>query len=265
MASYLLAGQESELERLQLQARVWEPAGRALLEGIPAAPGARALDVGCGARGWLGILDAWVGAGGTVVGSDTDERMLAAASAWTRAAGLSRVTLVADDLFDSRLGRGSFDLVHARFQIAPLGRADEQVAAYRGLLKPGGWLVLEDPDPGSWRLTPTAPAATALIELIQAGFQAAGGDFAAGRALPGLMRAAGLEPSVTAAVVALEPRHPYLRLPLQFAAALRPRLEALTGRERLDRLIADAEAELARPDTWGTTFTLIQAAARSTG
>jgi len=29
--SYLLAGQPSELHRLQLQSRVWEPAGRSLL------------------------------------------------------------------------------------------------------------------------------------------------------------------------------------------------------------------------------------------
>ena len=29
---YLLAGQPSELERLQLQSRVWEPSGRRLLD-----------------------------------------------------------------------------------------------------------------------------------------------------------------------------------------------------------------------------------------
>jgi hypothetical protein len=34
--SDLLAGQSSELERLQLQSRVWEPAGRALLAKIQA-------------------------------------------------------------------------------------------------------------------------------------------------------------------------------------------------------------------------------------
>lgn len=33
-AGYLLAGQASELERLQLQSRVWEPSGRRLLEEI---------------------------------------------------------------------------------------------------------------------------------------------------------------------------------------------------------------------------------------
>jgi len=40
-------------------------------------------------------------------------------------------------------------------------------------------------------------------------------------------RIAGLAPTVRARIVALVPGHPYLRLPLQFAASLRPRLEAL--------------------------------------
>jgi hypothetical protein len=43
--SYLLANQPSELERLQLA------------DGT----GGRALDVGCGAMGWLRILSEWVG------------------------------------------------------------------------------------------------------------------------------------------------------------------------------------------------------------
>jgi hypothetical protein len=46
-SGYLLAGQASELERLQLQSRVWEPSGRQLLEEVGDGGGARALDVGC--------------------------------------------------------------------------------------------------------------------------------------------------------------------------------------------------------------------------
>ena len=48
---YLLAGQLSELERLQLQSRVWEPSGRALLAHLGAGQGLRTLDVGCGCLG----------------------------------------------------------------------------------------------------------------------------------------------------------------------------------------------------------------------
>ena len=70
-AGYLLAGQASELERLQLQSRVWEPSGQRLLEAIGPGRG-RGLDVGCGVLGWLRLLSRWVGPDGEVVGTDVD-------------------------------------------------------------------------------------------------------------------------------------------------------------------------------------------------
>jgi 2-polyprenyl-3-methyl-5-hydroxy-6-metoxy-1,4-benzoquinol methylase len=73
---YLLADQPSELERLQLQSRVWEPSGRQLLSKLDGGSGGRALDVGCGAMGWLRILSDWVGPSGQTVGTDIDERLL---------------------------------------------------------------------------------------------------------------------------------------------------------------------------------------------
>ncbi len=258
-ASYLLAGQPTELERLQLQSRVWEPAGRALLAHLPGGSGRRALDVGCGVLGWLQLLSQWVGPRGAVTGSDIDDKMLAGARSFVGAEALDNVTLVKDDLFVSQLPAASFDLVHSRFQIAPLGRAAEQITVYRRLVKPGGWIVLEDPDMASWRVNPDAPAVQQLIDLINEEFRAAGGDFNAGRELPSLFGSLGVEPRLGAYVVALAPGHPYLRLPLQFATSLRPRLEALIGKGGLDDLVRQAELELSRPGTWGTTFTLIQA------
>ena len=262
-SGYLLAGQASEIERLQLQSRTWEPAGRAFLEQIPVPhSAARALDVGCGAMGWLRILSQWLGNSGTVIGSDLDEGMLRIAGDFVRVEGLANVELRKDDLFRSMLGPGSFDLVHARFQIAPLGRAEAQLGAFLDLLKPGGVLMLEEPDMSSWRVNPPSPNVTRLIELIGLGFKAAGGNFDAGRELPALMQGTGIQPRLRAEVIALESRHPYLRLPLQFARALRTRLEAILPASELDALIAGAESELSRPDVWGTTFTLIQASGR---
>jgi SAM-dependent methyltransferase len=258
-SSYLLTGQPTELERLQLQSRVWEPAGRELLTRLPGGSGRRALDMGCGAMGWLRILSEWVGPGGSVVGADIDDKMLAGAKAFVDAERLQNVTLSRDDLFASQLSPGSFDLVHSRFQIAPLGRAGEQLAVYRRLVKPGGWMIIEDPDMASWRVNPDAPGVERLLALIEEGFRVAGGNFNAGRELPGLLRGLGVEPSLDARIVALPSGHPYLRLPLQFATSLRLRLEALIGKAGLEDLLRQAEEELNRPGTWGTTFTLIQA------
>jgi hypothetical protein len=46
---------------------------------------------------------------------------------------------------------------------------------------------------------------------------------------------------------------------VQFATSLRPRPEALIEGTGLDELLEQVEHELGRRDTWGTTFTFIQA------
>jgi SAM-dependent methyltransferase len=257
--SYLLAGQVSELERLQLQSRVWEPAGAKALEQLGDGAGLRVLDIGCGAMGWLRILSKWVGDDGTVVGSDIDSNLLETASAFVEAERLANVSVVEDDLFASKLEPASFDLVHARFQLAPLGRTADQMASYRHLLRDGGTIFLEDPDTSSWRFNPPASSAERLTALIHEAFSVAGGDIDAGRRLPQLLRELGAEPTINAHLLALPAGHPYLRLPLQFAVALEPRLLDLVSSDELAALRALTEEELADPQRWGTTFTLIQA------
>jgi SAM-dependent methyltransferase len=261
---YLLADQPSELERLQLQSRVWEPAGRQLLSRLDGRSGGRALDLGCGALGWLRVLSEWAGPSGRVVGTDVDERLLDAARSFLDAEGISNVELVVDDLFESKLESASFDLVHARFVIAPLGRGREQVASFRRLVKPEGYLALEEWDLGSWHFNPPAPAAEQLIRLISDIFATLGGE--AGRCLPDLLREVGIdEPEIDAHVVALEPGHAYLRLPLQFSVALESRLLERLSEDELASVRREAESELAAPGRWGTTFTLVQSWGRVEG
>jgi SAM-dependent methyltransferase len=255
---YLLAGQASELERLQLQSRVWEPSGRGLLDEIGDGGGGRALDVGCGVLGWLRVLSEWVGPDGEVTGTDIDEAMLAAAGRFATDEGLRNVGLVKDDLFASELEPDSFDLVHARYEICPLGRAHEQMETYVRLARPGGTIVLEDPDTGSWHFNPPAPALERLIELIEEAFLASGGDWEAGRNHLHLLREFRIEGNVRAQVVALPTGHPYLRLPLQFATALEERLLGSVRADELERLRNESEIELQEPGRWGTTFTLLQ-------
>jgi SAM-dependent methyltransferase len=257
-ADYLLAGQASELERLELQSRVWEPSGRQLLDEIGDGRGARALDVGCGVLGWLRVLSEWVGPDGEVTGTDIDEAMLAAANQLVTQKGLRNVGLVKDDLFASDLEPDSFDLVHARYEICPLGRGHEQMETYVRLTRSGGTLVLEDPDAASWHFNPPAPALEKLIALIVEAFRLSGGDWEAGRHHVQLLREFGIEANVRAEVLALAPGHPYLRLPLQFATSLEERLLSLVTADELEELRRQGEAELEEPGRWGTTFTLLQ-------
>lgn len=256
-STYLLAGQVSELERLKLQSRVWEPSGRRLLEEIGGGRGARAVDVGCGVMGWLRLLSEWVGSDGEVVGTDIDDAMLAAATQFVTEEGLGNVVLKNDDLFATRLEPSSFDLVHARFELTPLGRGHEQMQTYVRLLRPSGTVVLEDPDWGSWHFNPPAKACQKLIALIVEAFTR-WGDAEAGRKHLELFRGVSMEGNVRAEVLALPPGHPYLRLPLHFSIGLERRLRSFVDAEELTQLNQEAEKELQQPGRWGTTFTVVQ-------
>ncbi len=250
-----MSGRQSELDRLQLQSRVWEPAGERLLQRLGDGSGLRAVDIGCGVMGWLRALARWVGPVGSVVGTDSQPEMLAAASEFLAAEGIENAELVEDDLFSTSLPAASFDLVHARFELAPLGRFEEQMETYRRLVRPGGVIVLEDPDSASWHFVPEAPAAQRLIRLIEDAFQVAGGDLNAGRRIPQLL---GQGAELSAELIALPAGHPYLRLPLQFAASLEARLHTIASASEVAALRSEAEVEIADPGRWGFPFTLVQ-------
>jgi len=91
-----------------------------------------------------------------------------------------------------------------------------------------------------------------------------GGDFGAGEGNAGRLAAAGLAPSVCRHVLHIPPHHPFLRLPLQFAAALRPRILGFLDERELTTLLAEADLELAA-GVAGTSFTLVQTWGRVPG
>src|ERR687883_2018044 len=100
---YLLSDSASELERLRLQARVWEPEAETMLDRIGVQPGWRCLDLGCGAMGILGPLSRRVGPGGQVVGVDRDPQQLAGARAYVHEQALTNVAIRDGDAYATGL------------------------------------------------------------------------------------------------------------------------------------------------------------------
>ncbi len=260
-ANYLLAGGAAELERLQLQARVWEPAAEAFLDQIEIRPGAHCLDLGCGAMGILGPLSRRVGPAGRVVGLDQDPKQLAAARQFVQEAGLANVEVVEGDAYCTTLPRHSFDLVHVRFVFAPAGRDDELLHEMLDLARPGGIVAIQEPDTHSWNCFPPNPAWDRLTQAILAAFAQGGGDFNAGQRTYHMLRQAGVaNVGIRAAILALQDRHPYMRSPLQFAASLRQRIVERAGMSeaQLDETLTAVEQAIENPETFITTFTVTQ-------
>jgi ubiquinone/menaquinone biosynthesis C-methylase UbiE len=133
---YLLTSGIAEMQRLRLQARVWEPAAIEFLATLNIEPGWKALDLGCGAMGVLQPLSRFVGETGTVLGLDSDETQLTAARSFVDEAKLANVSIVEGDAFNTDLPTGNFDLIHVRFLFAPVGRDAELLTELLRLVRP---------------------------------------------------------------------------------------------------------------------------------
>ena len=260
-STYLLAGGAAELERLRLQARVWEPEAERLLDQIGLPPGGSCVDLGCGGMGILGPLSRRVGPQGRVLGLDTDAKQLAAAREYVQANQLANVEILERDAYDTQLPRASFDFAHVRFVFAPVGRDAELLAELVPLVRPGGVVAIQEPDASAWNCYPAQPAWARLKAAILAAFARGGGDFNAGQRTFAMLKQAGLEDvQIRAAVLALPHPHPYRRLPLQFAASLRPRIldGGLLSEAELDETLAECERMVADPGTLVMSFIVTQ-------
>jgi SAM-dependent methyltransferase len=258
---YLFSGGPAELERIQLQARIWAPAAEEMLDAIGVRQGWHCVDMGCGAMGILEPLMRRTESQGRVVGIETDAVQLAALQKYLGATGLKNVEILDRDAYATGLPDASFDLTHARFLFAPSGRDPVLLSEMIRLTRPGGVIAIQEPDAASWNCHPSRPAWDKLKEIILHSFKIAGGDFDAGRRMYGLLRGTGiLNVQVRAAVVALHDSHPYMRLPVQFAASLRQRIisSGIVSETTLDELMRQVEAVTTDPATFTTSFTLIQ-------
>jgi len=265
MSAYGQHDPDVEKRRLRLQAEVLEPLSERVLDRLGSLEGARILDVACGAMGLLRALSRRVGAAGRVVGTDVNDAMVASARAYCAEQGLANVQVVQEDAYASTLLPRSFDVVHARLILAPVGRDDELAAQLARLVRPGGWIVLEEPDSfDSWRIWPDSTAHTRLWSLLARAFDRhMGGAHAGARLLP-LARSRGWEDiHFDAQILGMPPGHPYLHLPVMMATALRSALLLDTPADELDRAVADARAASERPDAYGISYTLMQVWARA--
>lgn len=252
---YLLQSEE-ELERLRLQARLWEGEAERLLDAIGLAPDARCLDLGCGG---MGILRPLAARAGEVVGLDNDPLQLRSARVFTEEEGLDNVTVLEGDAYHTGLAPASFDLVHTRFLFAPGGRDAELLQEMMALTRPGGVIAIQEPDAASWQCWPADAHFSRLKEAILKTFKAGGGDFNAGTRMYGLLQASGLQRvQLRSAVISLPAQHPYAALPVQFAASLRRRMLAagILSPAELDRAVNGCREALQQSGRYVTSFTV---------
>jgi ubiquinone/menaquinone biosynthesis C-methylase UbiE len=183
------AWQQARQRLAVLEAR-FDPGTFRLLEALGVRPGDRCLEVGGGG----GTIAAWlcerVGSDGCVVATDLDTRFL-------RALECSNLQVLEHNIVTDDLPVDGFDLVHCRALLQHLPGRETALDRMTGALKPGGWLLAEEPDLVSLVADPSMDHATVglftkAMEALQASFRAGGSDPFYGRRLYRAMETRGL-------------------------------------------------------------------------
>lgn len=187
---YLLDNQQSEAgERFDALAALFDPSTFRHLEALGIAPDWRVWEVGAGGPS----VPSWLAGrtGGQVLATDIDTSWLVDPDA--------RFDVLRHDVGTDPAPGGPFDLVHARLVLVHVTARTEALTTMVGALRPGGWLLLEEADPGLQPLVcpDESGPAQQLANRLKTGFRALmadrGVDLAFGRTLPRLLRDAGLE------------------------------------------------------------------------
>jgi 2-polyprenyl-3-methyl-5-hydroxy-6-metoxy-1,4-benzoquinol methylase len=135
--------ESNRAEFLNLLGTQWLPAIAEVDQRLRRDPPARVADLACG-PGWSSIAIARAYPIVTVDGFDLDPDVIAAASRNAEQAGLSaRVTFAVTDASDPDVS-GRFDLVTIFEALHDMSRPVEALRAARGLLTPGGSVLIAD-------------------------------------------------------------------------------------------------------------------------
>ncbi|HEX7443757.1 MAG TPA: methyltransferase domain-containing protein [Acidimicrobiales bacterium] len=176
--------------RLTAISELFDPATFRILGSTGVGPGWRCWEIGAGGPTVASWLAERVGRTGSVLATDID---------------LSRmgdpgpgVTVRRHDVAADPLPPGPFDLIHARLLLVHLPDRVAIARSLAGLVRPGGWLVVEDADPA---LQPLAcidehGPDQELANRVRTGFRSLlsgrGVDLSFGRTLPRMFRGLGL-------------------------------------------------------------------------
>jgi ubiquinone/menaquinone biosynthesis C-methylase UbiE len=121
----------------------WERYGRRSVEHLRLAPGASVLDVCCGSGASALPAAEAVGPGGSVLGIDLADNLLALARAKAEARGLQRrATFRAGNMLDPGLPSAAFDAVICVFGIFFVPDMPRAVERLWRLIRPGGQLAI---------------------------------------------------------------------------------------------------------------------------
>lgn len=178
-----------ELDRLLLIETVFDPASRRRILATGLTTGWRCLEVGAGAGSIVHWLAEVVGESGKVVAVDLDTRFITNIKP-------SNVEVLEADIRHILLENHSFDLIHARCVLIHIPDFQVALSNMLALLKPGGWLIVEEPDFAVAKVIASQEAYQSVERVNRAilqMFTSKGIDYSLGIKLPAIFQKLGLQ------------------------------------------------------------------------
>lgn len=259
---YVLGYRQAEQARLQQQALQLADESAWMFDQIGLAPGAHAVEIGCGPRGCLELLSNRVGAAGRVVGVERSEDAVSLAREFAEQRGLQNVEVLHSDARLTGLPRDSVDLVTARLVLVNIPEPNEVISEAVALVRPGGWVAFHEADYISHICDPPLRAWTTLLDLLLAYSKKHGIDPFIGRKVPRLLREAGLiNIQVNPLIHVYPPGHPRRNILPDFAENLRERMlaEKLVSDRQFNDLKTELQRHLDNPGTLVVSHLFVQA------
>jgi len=237
-----------ERQRLALMSELLDLLHRTLLEKHGLRPGWRCLEVGCG----NGSISRWmagkVAPKGHVVATDIDLR-------YTDTLHAPNLEVRQLDILKDKVETATYDLVTARAVLHHVPSPKKAIQHMVQALKPGGVLLSIEPD--------FLPATAATPEPLRVFWQAwlewsrsVGIDYFIGRAMPGLLTAAGLDHVGAEGTTALyRGSSPWAKYWLDTVQELRPRL--LQSSTMSSALLSRFNRLYSNSRTWTSAITFV--------
>jgi ubiquinone/menaquinone biosynthesis C-methylase UbiE len=151
---------ETELNRLRLLEEKYHPTSIRHLETTGISEGWNCLEIGAGSGSVAQWLSARVGPTGTVVATDIDLRFL-------RQLNLHNLEIRQHNILKDDLETGYYNLVHCRCLLMHLSEPEEGLRRMVNAVRPGGWLVIEELDAGSFLSADITNPSAAIFTYAQ--------------------------------------------------------------------------------------------------
>jgi SAM-dependent methyltransferase len=153
----------------------------------------RCLDVGCGPGAVMRSMADRVGPEGQVTGIDFDGTLGRQALEELRSKGGAQFAFVEGDVLQlADLPGAPFDVAFCRLLLMHMTDPVAVLAKMRSWVRPGGYVVAQELDFGSFSVEPEPPVFERFNRVFHGVFNAHGRDMRAGRHLPCQFEAAGI-------------------------------------------------------------------------